>query len=83
MKGSLLYIEEKQSLCLNCAGFGDLVFLGLLTRAAMKYSSTGLVVVKFSRVRKRYERQGLLVQEEGLQKAENEVKTNKERVRCS
>lgn len=49
----------------------------------MKYGSTGLVVVKFSRVRKRYERQGLLVQEEGLQKAENEVKTNKERIRCS
>lgn len=86
-KGSLLYTEEKQSLCLNCAGFGDLVFLprgeGLLTRAAKKYSSTGLVVVKFSRARKRYERQGLLVQEEGLQKAENEVKTNKERIRCS
>lgn len=78
-KGSIIYIEEKQPLCLPCAGFGDLVFLASgaakLTRAAKKYTACFLVVVQFSRARKRYERQGLLIQNDALQKAKDELVT--------
>jgi hypothetical protein len=81
-KGNLLYVEGEEGFCLPCAGFGDLVFLSsgdaTLTRRAKKYSSTSLVVVKFSRIRKRYERQGLLVQEDALRRAEEELKVSEE-----
>ena len=67
----------ERSICLNCAGFGNLVFLPSgdpsLTRTAKKQSKVCLIVVRFSRTRKRYERQGLLVEEEALQKAEKEL----------
>src|SRR5262249_50106604 len=43
-----------------------------LTRRARKYSNLAAVVLKWSRARKRYERQGLLVEEEALQRAEAE-----------
>lgn len=76
-KGIFLYVEGEQPFCLNCAGFGNLVFLSSgdasLTRIAKKRSKVSLVVVRFSRARKRYERQGLLVEEEALQKAEKEL----------
>lgn len=80
-RGRLLYVEGEQPFCLNCAGFGNLVFLPRgdpsLTRAAKKQSKVCLVVVRFSRARKRYEGQGLLVEEEALQKAEEELKLRK------
>jgi hypothetical protein len=41
-----------------------------LTRRSKKYSTLSAVVLKFSRSRNRYERQGLLVEEEALAKAE-------------
>ncbi len=44
----------------------------MLTRRAKQYSQKYTVVVKFSRSRKRYERQGLLVNASALQQAENE-----------
>jgi hypothetical protein len=72
-------MEVDQPLCLNCAGFEELVFLprgdAKQTRYAIKYSSLYLIAVKFSRSRKRYERQGVLVQQEAIQKAEGELKT--------
>jgi hypothetical protein len=43
-----------------------------LTRRARKHSSLAAVVVRFNRSRKRYERQGLLVTEEALARAEDE-----------
>jgi len=43
-----------------------------LTRRAKKHSSLSAVVVRFSRARKRYERQGILVQEAALAQAEEE-----------
>ncbi|MBP9692477.1 MAG: hypothetical protein KBD90_04000 [Alphaproteobacteria bacterium] len=80
-KGRLLYVEGEQSFCLNCAGFGDLVFLpsgdASLTRSVTQYSKVSLVVVRFSRARKRYEREGILVEEHALQKAEEELKLKK------
>jgi hypothetical protein len=54
----------------------ELVFLPAgdtaLTRRARKHSSLAAVVVRFSRAHKRYERQGLLVTEDALAKAEDE-----------
>jgi hypothetical protein len=75
-KGSLLFMEKNQPLCLSCADLDRLVFLPAgdtaLTRRARKHSSLAAVVVRFNRARKRYERQGLLVTEEALAKAEDE-----------
>lgn len=79
-KGTIIYVEEGQSYCMKCAGFNDLVLLpsgnAALTRTTKKYSPTNLVVVKFSRTRKRYERQGLLVEEKALQQAAEELEIN-------
>lgn len=74
---------EKGALCLACADLDHLVFLPsgdtALTRRARKYSLLCAVVLKWSRARKRYERQGLLVQAEALEKAESECLTDSER----
>src|SRR5438105_11110859 len=67
---------EKGALCLACADLDHLVFLppgnAALTRRARKHSILVAVVLKWSRARKRYERQGLLVETQGLEKAEQE-----------
>ena len=74
--GSFLYMEGGQALCLACARMGDLEFLPrgdtALTRRASKYSASKAVVVRFNRSRGRYERQGILVEESALAKAEQE-----------
>lgn len=68
--------EGKGALCLACADLDHLVFLpagdAALTRRAGKHSPLSAVVLKWSRARKRYERQGILVTEEALQQAEQE-----------
>ncbi|HKA21555.1 MAG TPA: DUF2293 domain-containing protein [Blastocatellia bacterium] len=75
-KGRCLRLENERPLCLNCADLGHLVFLprgdAALTRRASRYSSLKAVIVRFSRTRKRYERQGLLVEEAALARAEEE-----------
>lgn len=75
-QGSLLFKEAELPLCLACADLGDLEFLAAgdvaLTRRAAKYSARTAVVVRFSRLRKRYERQGILVESAALDKAERE-----------
>ena len=62
--------------CLACADLDELVYLpsgdAALTRRARAHSSLSAVVLKWSRSRKRYERQGLLVQEPALARAESE-----------
>jgi len=69
-------VENKGALCLSCADLDHLIFLpsgdAALTRRAGKYSTLSAVVLKWSRARKRYERQGLLVEESALQRAEQE-----------
>ena len=64
------------ALCLTCADLDHLWFLppgnAALTRRARKYSTLAAVVLKWSRARKRYERQGLLVEEQALRRAEAE-----------
>ena len=74
--------ENKGALCLACADLDHLVFLAsgnaALTRRARKYSRLSAVVLKWSRARKRYERQGLLVEEAGLEQAEQECVSDAE-----
>jgi hypothetical protein len=73
---------EKGALCLACADLDHLLFLPsgnvALTRRARKHSTLAAVVLKWSRARKRYERQGILVEAQGLEKAEEECLADSE-----
>lgn len=75
-RGRWLRVENQRPLCMSCADLGHLVFLpsgdAALTRRASKYSGLRAVLVRFSRSRKRYERQGILVEEQALARAERE-----------
>jgi len=75
-QGGFIFMEAEQPLCLACAHMGDLEFLPAgdtaLTRRAAQYSQRNAVVVRFSRSRGRYERQGMLVETAALEKAERE-----------
>lgn len=72
--GDLLLMEDDAPLCLVCADIDHLSYLpagdATLTRRAKKASRLSAVVVRFSRSRQRYERQGLLVEEQALGEAE-------------
>src|SRR5215831_11610430 len=74
--GDFLFMEGDRPLCLTCADLDHLVYLArgdtALTRRARKHSSLSAVVVRFSRACKRYERQGVLVQESALEQPEAE-----------
>ncbi|MEU9403557.1 DUF2293 domain-containing protein [Streptomyces sp. NPDC048242] len=71
---SLLVLEEGMPRCLDCADLGHLVFLprgdAALTRRSREESVLWAVVVRFNRRRSRYERQGVLVEEAALARAE-------------
>jgi hypothetical protein len=73
---------DKGALCLTCADLDHLVFLPsgntALTRRARKHSILTAIVLKWSRARKRYERQGLLVEARALQTAEEECLADSE-----
>ena len=75
-------IENKGALCLACADLDHLIFLpsgdAALTRRARKHSTLAAVVLKWSRARKRYERQGLLVESQALDLAEQECLADSE-----
>jgi hypothetical protein len=75
-KGCLLRLEQEKALCADCADLGHLEFLPsgdtAVTRRASKYSKLRAVVVRWSRARKRYERQGILVEPEAISRAEEE-----------
>ncbi|MFI5897418.1 DUF2293 domain-containing protein [Actinoplanes sp. NPDC051513] len=72
----LLMMENAGPVCLTCADLDHLVFLpagdAAMTRRAKKASRLAAVVVRFNRSRKRYERQGLLVEEAAVEQAEHE-----------
>jgi hypothetical protein len=80
--GELLLMEDGGPLCLACADLDHLVFLAAgdatLTRRAKKASGLSAVVVRFSRSRGRYERQGALVEEDALDQAEQECLADEE-----
>jgi hypothetical protein len=75
-------IKDKGALCLSCADLDYLIFLpsgdAALTRRSRKHSILTAVVLKWSRARKRYERQGLLVETHALEQAERECLADKE-----
>jgi hypothetical protein len=74
--------RDKGALCLACADPDHLVYLpagdAALTRRARKHSTLVAVVLRWSRARKRYERQGLLVEEQALEQAEQECLADQE-----
>jgi hypothetical protein len=81
-KAWVTLVKEKGALCLACADLDHLAFLpsgdAALTRRAKKHSTLSAVVLKWSRARNRYERQGLLVEEQALEKAEDECLADSE-----
>ncbi len=76
LDGNLLRLEDNRPFCLDCADLGHLEFLvsgnSALTRRATKHSPLRAVVVRWSRARKRYERQGILVTPAAIDRAEEE-----------
>ena len=74
--GSWLIMEEPGPVCMACADMDHLVFLpsgdAALTRRAKAASRLSAIVLRFSRARKRYERQGILVGEDALEHAEHQ-----------
>ncbi len=74
--------KDKGALCLACADLDHLLFLpsgdAALTRRALRYSTLAAVVLKWSRARKQYERQGVLVESEALEQAERECLADSE-----
>jgi hypothetical protein len=80
--GGFLIVDDQGPLCMACADMDHLVFLpagdAALTRRAKKASRLSAVVVRWSRTRKRYERQGLLVEEAALEQAEQQCLADEE-----
>lgn len=76
--GGFLIMEQPGPACLKCTRLEQLAFLpsgnAALTRLAKAKSQLHAVVVRFSRSRRRYERQGLLVELEALRDAERELR---------
>jgi len=74
--------KDKGALCLACSDLDHLIFLPsgdtALTRRARKHSTLVAVVLEWTRARKRYERQGLLVQTQALERAEQECLADSE-----
>jgi hypothetical protein len=74
--GGLLIMDDAGPLCLSCADMDHLEFLpsgdAALTRRAKKASRLSAVVVRWSKTRKRYERQGILVEEAAIEQAEQQ-----------
>jgi hypothetical protein len=74
--------KDKGALCLACADLDHLIFLpsgdAALTRRARKNSTLAALVLKWSHARKQYERQGLLVETQALEKAEQECLADSE-----
>src|SRR5881398_2732744 len=78
--GAFIRVDGERALCLHCADLGHLEFLprgdAALTRRAAKHSPIHAIVVQWSRARKRYERQGVLVTASAIEKAEAECLTD-------
>lgn len=76
----IVLLGEKGVACLTCADLDHLVFLPsgdpAITRRTQKHTRLSAVVLKWSTVRKRYERQGLLVENEALERAERECEAD-------
>src|SRR5580704_16765071 len=75
-EGGWLTMDDRGPLCRSCADLEPLVFLprgnAALTRRARKHSRLSAVVARFSRAGKRFERQGVLVEDTAIDRAEAE-----------
>jgi hypothetical protein len=80
--GHFLKMDDVGPLCLSCADLDHRAYLpagdAALTRRARKAGDLSAVVVRLSRARRRYERQGVLVEEEALEQAERECLADEE-----
>jgi len=78
--GDFLVMENPGPACLGCVGLGDLEFLpagdALLTRRVKAKSARSAVVVRFSKNRGRYERQGLLVEPDAVRQVRRDFEAN-------
>jgi len=74
--GDFLRMDKAGPLCLNCADLGHLEFLpsgdAALTRRATKASRLSAIVVRWSKRRNRYERQGILAEAAAIEQAARE-----------
>jgi hypothetical protein len=74
--GWLLVMEDAGPHCLTCVDLDHLVYVpagdAALSRRARRESTLSAIVVKFSRSRKRYERQGILAEPQALELAEQQ-----------
>lgn len=81
--GRWIRVENDKALCLACADLAHLEYLPsgntALTRRATKLSPIRAVVVQWSRARKHYERQGILVTAEALRQAEEACLSDEDR----
>jgi hypothetical protein len=72
--GDFLLMDDTGPLCRRCANLDHLVYLpagdATLSRRARQASGVSAIVLRFSRSRKRYERQGILIEEAALKQAE-------------
>ena len=79
--GDFLMMEDPGPVCLRCMGLDDLEFLpagdALLSRRVKAKSTRFAVVVRFSRSRRRYERQGLLVEPQALSDVQRELEAQR------
>lgn len=68
--------KNRKSYCMTCSDLNHLVFLpsgdACISRRAKKYSTLSALVMKWSKRRRRNERQGILATEEAIIKAEKE-----------
>jgi hypothetical protein len=80
--GRWIRLENDKALCLACADLDHLEYLPsgntALTRRATKHSPLRAVVVQWAHARKRYERQGILVTREAIERAEVECLADEE-----
>jgi len=80
--GDVLFMEDAGPLCVDCADLAHLLFLpagdAALTRRAKRASRLSAVVVRWSRSRKRYERTGILVEPDAIERAEQECLSDAE-----
>ncbi|MFD8497245.1 DUF2293 domain-containing protein [Amycolatopsis sp. NPDC059657] len=81
-EGEFLYMEDGKPLCLTCADFNHLLFLpagnAALSRRAKKESTLSALVMRFNKRRKRYERQGILIEQAALEAAESQCFADEE-----
>jgi hypothetical protein len=82
-KGNFIRLQrEKGVLCLECADLDHLEYLprgdAAVTRRSAKYSKLWAVVLKWSRSRRRNERQGILAEPEAIERALAESEADSE-----